>query len=132
MGDYFWSNGCRADVEYYGYPGIGSYYRTARFGTRWVGGGVYAKFAEGGRFECNVQPFLGAPVKDYGWISEAENGQGAPGQWFENGAIVYHHGAWHIMYGQYGQTAGRLTAEPEPPLDAEVPPDAPGEPPELP
>jgi hypothetical protein len=124
MGDGFWSTGCRADVEYYGYPGQGAYYRTARFGQHWVGGGVYGKFAEGGRFECNVQPFLGAPVKDYGWVQEMNNGRGCYGQWFENGAIGYHDGAWRIMYGNYGQTAGRLAPEPSAPDDAELPPEA--------
>lgn len=105
MADGYWSTGCRSDVEYYGYPGSGSYYRS-RFGTYWVGGGVFQKFASLG-YECYVSPFLGAPVKAYGWIQEMNYGQGCYGQWFENGAIGYHGGAWRIMYGNYGQTGGR-------------------------
>lgn len=84
---------------------------------------MYAKYASLG-YECYVNPFLGAPVKDYGWVQEMNYGRGCYGQWFENGAIGYHDGAWRVMYGQYGQTAGRLTAEPDPviPDDAEMPP----------
>lgn len=111
-------------MEWFGYPGWGAYYRTARYGTYGVSGGVYAKYASLG-YECYVTPFLGAPVKDYGWIAEMNYGKGCPGQWFENGAIGYHDGAWRVMYGNYGQTAGRLVAEPEPviPDDAEMPPE---------
>lgn len=130
MGDGFWSTGCRSDVEYYGYPGLGAYYRS-RFGQHWVGGGVYSKFASVG-YECYVNPFLGAPVKDYGWIAEMNYGKGCAGQWFENGAIGYHDGAWRVMYGNYGQTAGRLVPDPPPPADAPIPPDAPGDPPSIP
>lgn len=131
MGEGFWSYGCRNDVEYKGYSGLGSYYRS-RYGTYWVGGGVYQKFASVG-YECYVYPFLGAPVKDYGWVQEMNYGRGCYGQWFENGAIGYHDGQWRIMYGNYGQTAGRLADEPEPviPDDAEVPPDPPGKGPDL-
>lgn len=125
MGDGFWSTGCRADVEYYGYPGWGANYRS-RYGTYSVSGGVFQKFASLG-YECYVNPFLGAPVKAYGWIAEMNYGRGCYGQWFENGAIGYHDGRWNVMYGNYGQTAGRLAEEPEPviPGGAEVPPDAP-------
>ncbi len=98
-----WSTGCRADVEYFGYPGLGAYYRS-RFGQHWVGGGVYQKFASVG-FECYVNPFLGAPVKPFGWIAEMNYGKGCQGQWFENGAIGYHDGAWRVMFGRYGQSA---------------------------
>ena len=138
MGNGFWSNGCRSDVEYYGYPGLGAYYRS-RFGTWWVGGGVFQKFASVG-YECHVNPFLGAPVKAYGWIAEANYGRGAYGQWFENGAVVYHDGAWRIMYGRYGQTGGlmsfasltfKVKARRKPQPDAEVPPDPPGDGPDL-
>lgn len=135
MGEGFWSYGCRNDVEYKGYSGLGSYYRS-RFGTHWVGGGIYQKFAEGGRFECYGHPFLGAPVKGYGWIAEMNYGQGCYGQWFENGAVGYHDGAWRIMYGQYGQTGGmsfasikHLLGRRKPRASAEVPPDPPMEPP---
>lgn len=124
MGDRFWSNGCRGDVEWFGYPGWGAYYRTVRFGTYGVSGGVYSKYASLG-YECYVSPFLGAPVKDYGWVQEMNYSRGCYGQWFENGAIGYHDGAWRVMYGNYGQTAGRLADEPEPviPDDAELPPE---------
>ena len=137
MGDGFWSNGCRSDVEYYGYPGLGSYYRS-RFGQHWVGGGIFQKYASVG-YECRVQPFLGAPVKGYGWIQEMNYGRGCYGQWFENGAIGYHDGAWRIMYGDYGQRGGMTLAslkhkvrrsKPQP--NAEVPPNPPGKGPDLP
>lgn len=49
-------------------------------------------------------------MKEYGWIAEMNYGKGCPGQWFEGGAIGYHDGAWRIMYGNYGQTTGRLRA----------------------
>ena len=104
MGDYFWSYGCRNDVEYYGYPGWGARYRS-RYGTYDVSGGVYNKFASIG-YECYVNPFIGAPVKAYGWIAEMNYGRGCWGQWFENGAIGYHDGQWNVMYGRYGQTGG--------------------------
>ncbi len=89
-----------------GYPGWGARYRS-RFGTFDVSGGVYQKFAEGGRYECYVQPFLGAPVKPYGWVAEMNYGRGCWGQWFENGAIGFHDGRWNVMYGRYGQSALR-------------------------
>ncbi len=136
MGQGFWSTGCRSDVEFYGYPGLGAYYRS-RFGQHWVGGGVYQKFASVG-YECYVNPFLGAPVKPYGWIQEMNYGRGAYGQWFENGAIGYHDGQWRIMYGNYGQTGGMSLSSlkykvrvrrSKPRPDAEIPPDPPGEPP---
>lgn len=120
MADNAWSqSGCRTDVWWYGVPGQGSYYWTARFGQYWVGGGVYQRFAAA-RYECGG---LGAPVKEYQWLSEF----GAYGMWFEFGAIYYSGGAWRVAYGNYGQTAGRLVEEPDPviPADAEVPPDAP-------
>lgn len=111
MGERHWSFGCRNDVDNYGYSGWGAYYRIWRNGVPGpaigVSGGVYQMFAEGGRYECHVHPFLGAPVKDYGWIAEANYGRGAWGQWFENGAVVYHDGAWRVMYGRYGQSALR-------------------------
>lgn len=132
MGEGFWSNGCRSDVEYKGFSGIGSYYRS-RFGEWWVGGGVYQKYASVG-YECYVEPFLGAPVKAYGWIAEMNYGRGCWGQWFENGAIGYHDGAWRVMYGRYGQTGGLTIAavfhklrRSKPRPDAEVPPGLPSE-----
>ena len=137
MGEGFWSYGCRNDVEWKGYQGAGSYYRS-RFGTYWVGGGVYGKFAEGGRYECYGHPFLGAPVKAYGWIAEMNYGRGCYGQWFENGAIGYHDNAWWVMYGDYGQRGGMTLAavkhkvkRSKPRPNAEVPPDPPGEAPDL-
>ena len=138
MGEGFYSYGCRNDVEWKGYAGLGSYYRS-RFGEYWVGGGIFQKYAEGGRYECYGHPFLGAPVKAYGWIQEMNYGRGCYGMWFENGAIGYHDGAWRVMYGRYGQTGGMSLAslkhklrrgKPRP--DAEVPPDPPGEGPDLP
>lgn len=128
-GDYHWSqSGCsppRPDVEWYGIPGSGSYLRTDRFGTYWVGGGVYQRFASEG-YECGR---LGPPVKEYQWLSEFS----AWGQWFEFGAIYYRNGFWHVAIGNYGQTTGRIFGEGQPvPEGTEVPPDAPGEPPPLP
>lgn len=138
MGEGFYSYGCRNDVEWKGYSGVGSYYRS-RFGEYWVGGGVYQRYAATGRYECYGHPFLGAPVKAYGWIAEMNYGRGCWGQWFENGAIGYHDGAWRIMYGNYGQRGGMSLASPQaqvrrskPRPDAEVPPDPPGEGPDLP
>lgn len=134
MGEGFWSFGCRNDVEFKSYKGLGSYLRS-RFGEWWVGGGVYQKFAAIG-YECRVQPFIGAPVKAYGWIAEMNYGKGCWGQWFENGAIGYHDGAWRVMYGDFGQRGGMTLASlkhkmrrrnPRP--NAEIPPDAPGVPP---
>jgi hypothetical protein len=119
VADNAWSQStCRGDVYWYGVPGAGSYLWTQRFGTYWVGGGVYAKFAAVG-YECGG---LGAPVKEYQWLSEFS----AYGQWFQGGAI-YYQGGWKVAWGDYGQTAGRLAGEvwPEAPDDAEVPPDAP-------
>lgn len=111
-----WSQGTcgRTDVWWYGFPGQGSYYWTARFGTYWVGPTWGAFSAQG--FECGA---LGAPVKDYEYLTEF----GAPGQWFEHGALYYKNGAWHEALGDYGQTAGRITADPgDWPADAELPP----------
>jgi hypothetical protein len=128
LGDYYWSvSGCccptRPDVEWKGYPGSGSYYRTDRFGTYWVGGGVHSTYASH-NYECGTDSVrIGPPVKEYQWLSEF----GAYGQWFESGVIYYRNGAWRIEAGDWGQTAGRLAEGPEaePPDDAEVPPDAP-------
>lgn len=119
MADNAWSqSGCRSDVWWYGIPGSGCYYWTARFGQYWVGGGVYQKYASLG-FECGG---LGAPVKEYQWLSEFS----AFGMWFQGGAIYFSGGQWRVGWGDYGQTAGRLTeANTEPPADAEVPPDPP-------
>lgn len=120
MADNAWSQStCRGDVWWYGVPGQGTHYWTARFGQYWVGGGVYQRYAAAG-YECGN---LGPPVKAYQWLSEF----GAYGQWFEGGAIYYSGGQWRIALGDYGQTAGRLAEETEPviPDDAEVPPDAP-------
>lgn len=140
MGERSWSFGCRSDVDNYSYSGWGSYLRIWRNGVPGpaiaVSGGVYGKFAEGGRYECYAQPFLGAPVKPYGWVAEANYGRGAWGQWFENGSVVYHDGAWSVMYGRYGQSSlrrslgalrhpiRRLTQSS---VGAEQPPDAPTE-----
>lgn len=122
MADNAWSTStCRGDVMWWGVPGQGTYYWTARFGTYWVGGGVYQRYAAAG-FECGA---LGPPVKPYQWLSEF----GAYGQWFSGGAIYYSAGAWRVALGNYGQTAGRLAQMDEPsPEWAETPPDAPTEP----
>ena len=115
MADNSWSqSGCRSDVWWYGVPGQGSYLHTARFGTYWVGAGIYQRYAALG-YECG---WLGAPVKAYQWLSEFS----AYGQWFEGGAIAYVSGGWRAYPGDWGQTAGRL-AEPVPPADAAKPPD---------
>ncbi len=118
MGDNAWSwSTCNPAVQWYGVPGAGSYYWTQRYGQYWVGGGVYQRYASAG-FECGG---LGAPVKEYQWLSEFA----AYGMWFQFGAIYYQGGSWKIAFGDWGQTAGRLTAEPEPviPDDAERPPE---------
>ncbi len=123
MADNAWSwSTCKPDVQWYGVPGQGSYLWTARFGTYWVGGGLYQKFAAVG-YECGS---LGPPVKEYQWLSEFS----AWGMWFLGGAIYFKNGAWQVVYGDFGQTAGRLAPEPEPmiPDDAEAPPDPPVEP----
>lgn len=100
-------------------PGSGTHYWTQRFGQYWVGGGVYQAYAGTG-WECGG---LGPPVKAYQWLSEF----GAYGQWFEGGAIYYSGGRWKTAFGNYGQTAGRLTEDvTEGPADAERPSDAPG------
>ncbi len=121
MADGSWSgSSCRSDVLWYGVPGQGCHYWTARFGQYWVGGGIYQRYAAADlRWECGR---LGPPVKAYQWLSEF----GAYGMWFEGGAIYYKNGAWQVAFGNYGQTAGRLTESPfvEAPADAEVPPDA--------
>lgn len=120
MSDYGWSwSTCRPDAQWYGIPSSGSYLNTARFGTYWVGGGIYQKFAQAG-YECGG---LGVPVKEYQWLSEF----GAWGQWFEGGAIYFQGGAWRVAFGNWGQSAGRLAEDPEPvvPEDAEEPPDPP-------
>ncbi len=140
FGDGFWSTGCRRDVEWYGFPGQGSYYRWNGGPMRWVGGGVWSKYRDMG-FECGA---LGPPVKDYGWIGEMNYGRGCFGQWFAGGAIGYHDGRWNVMLGYYGQMGIRgLVRHPvatlsfvarrqtSPYPEAEVPPDAPGEPPLL-
>lgn len=101
MADGAWSqSGCRSDVWWYGYPGQGSYYWTQRFGQYWVSGGVHAKYGQV-LYECGM---LGAPVKNYGWISEFSTN----GQWFEGGCIIWQQGAWQIKVGNWGQTAGKL------------------------
>ncbi len=77
-------------------------------GTTW---GPYA--AQG--FECGA---LGPPVKDFEFLTEF----GAAGQWFEFGALYFKNGAWRTAIGNYGQTAGRLTADVGSwPEDAEMP-----------
>lgn len=120
MADNEWSQStCRGDVWWYGVPGSGTHYWTARFGQYFVGGGVYQKYAGAG-WECGG---LGPPVKAYQWLSEFA----AYGQWFEGGAIYYSAGAWRIAFGQYGQTTNRLVPEPGPPAGAEMPPDPPDE-----
>jgi hypothetical protein len=113
VADGAWStSGCRADVKWYGYPGQGAYYWTARFGTIWVGA-THATYAATG-YECGG---LGAPVKPYQWLTEFA----AYGQWFEGGAIFYRSGRWQVAYGNFGQTAGRLAGAPE---ESEAPADA--------
>lgn len=134
FGNGFWSTGCRSDVEWYGFPGQGSYYRWNGGPAWWVGGGIWAAFRDQG-FECGL---LGPPVGEYKWISEMNYGRGCFGQWFANGAIGYHDGAWRIMYGYYGQMGIRgLVRHPVvtvrsvfarqtlPGDDAEIPPDPP-------
>lgn len=141
FGDGFWSIGCRPDVQWYGFPGQGSYYRWNNGPMRWVGGGVWSKYRDMG-FECGP---LGPPVKDYGWIAEMNYGRGCFGQWFANGAIGYHDGRWNVMLGYYGQMglrglmrhpvktlAGSLRRQSVPGPNAEIPPDGPGAPPVLP
>jgi hypothetical protein len=115
VGDGYWSwSGCRSDVQWYGFPGQGAYYNTARFGTHWVGP-THSTYHDWG-YECGA---LGAPVKDYEYLTEFA----AAGQWFEGGAIYYKNGGWHVALGNFGQTAGRLTADVgEWPVDAELPP----------
>jgi hypothetical protein len=129
MGDNAWTTStCRSDVMWYGVPGQGTYYWTARYGQYWVGGGLYQRYsAPDIRWECGP---LGAPVKEYQWLSEFS----AYGMWFQFGAIYYKNGAWQVAFGNYGQTAGRLIEEHESviPADAEVPPDAATEPPPAP
>jgi hypothetical protein len=119
VADNEWSqSGCRPEVWWYGIPGAGSYLWTQRFGTYWVGGGVYQKYASVG-YECGG---LIAPVKEYQWLGEFS----AYGMWFQGGAIYYSGGQWRIAWGDYGQTAGRLTeTNPQAPDDAETPHDAP-------
>lgn len=90
---------CRPEVWIYGVPGEGAYAWTAARGSYWVTGGVYQAWRSQG-FECGV---LGWPIKAAGWVAEMNYGRGCPGQWFSNGAVGYHDGAWRIMYGQYGQ-----------------------------
>lgn len=104
VGDGFWTqSGCKSDVWWYGVPGQGCWYWTQRFGQHFVGGGLYQKYASL-NYECGL---LGPPVKDAGWIQEMNYGKGCNGQWFFNGAIGYHDGAWNVMFGDYGQLAGR-------------------------
>ncbi len=98
---------------WYGFPGQGCYYWTARFGVQWVGS-TWATFKAWG-FECGA---LGPPVKDFEFLSEF----GAAGQWFQFGAIYFKNGAWRVTIGDYGQTAGRLADVGEWPEDAEMPP----------
>jgi hypothetical protein len=108
VADGAWSaSRCRPDVLWWGVPGAGTWYWTARFGQYWVGGVVYQLYAQNG-YECGG---LGAPVKPYGFISEF--GGGGEGVWFEGGAIVYRYDTrrWHVYGGLYGQTAGRLADE---------------------
>lgn len=110
MADGAWSvSGCgRNDVYWYGVPGQGCYYWTARFGQYFVGGVVFQSFRNQG-YECGQ---LGAPVKPYQFLSEF----GQNGQWFEHGAIL---GNGAIKPGDYGQTTGRL-------MDADIDPVADG------
>lgn len=117
MADNAWGpSGCqpnRPDVWYYGVPGQGCWYWTARFGQHWVGSplGTYGRW----NWECGA---LGPPVKDFEFLSEF----GAAGQWFQSGAIYFKNGAWKVAIGDYGQTAGRLVDVGEFPSDAEMPP----------
>lgn len=116
MADGAWSQStCRSDVFWWGVPGSGCWYWTARFGQHWVGGGVWQMYANRG-FECGD---LGPPVKDYGFISEFGGGNGT---WFQNGCIIFRLGVWTVFVGDYGQTAGRL-AEDVRPDDLENPPE---------
>jgi hypothetical protein len=100
VGTGYWSQStCRSDTLWYGVPGQGTWYYTARWGQYWVGGGVYQTYARQG-FECSA---LGPPVKDYQYLSEFAS----YGQWFLGGAIWFN-GTWHVSLGDFGQTAGRL------------------------
>jgi hypothetical protein len=114
VADGSWSqSGCRGDVWWYGFPGQGCYYWTARFGTYWVGSplSTYAAW----QWECGQ---LGAPVKEYQFLSEFQ----AAGQWFEGGAIYFKGGSWKVATGNFGQTAGRFADDAEWPEDVEMPP----------
>lgn len=116
MADGAWSwSTCKPLVQWYGVPGSGCWYATARYGQYWVGGGVWQTYAAR-NFECGD---LGPPVKAYGWISEFGGGAG---MWFENGCIIYRLGRWTVFVGNYGQTAGRLANDARP-EDAELPPE---------
>lgn len=109
MADYGWSwSTCRGDVQWYGIPGSGCYYWTARFGQHWVGGTVYQWFAWYG-YECPGG--LGPPINPYGDMDGFAGG--GMGQWFENGCIMYRYatGRWTVYFGQYGQLNGRLVEE---------------------
>lgn len=101
----------------YGVPGSGAYSWTARFGTVWVGS-TWGPYHQQGH-ECGG---LGAPVKPYGYLSEFD----AAGQWFVGGAIYWKYGYWHIVLGDWGQTAGRFAEDPDTPASrgAEEPPGA--------
>ncbi len=120
MADGAWSwSTCNASVQWYGVPGQGCHYWTARYGQHWVGGGIYQRYAAAG-WECGG---LGPPVKAYQWLSEFAS----YGQWFLGGAIYFSGGQWRTVYGNFGQTAGRLAGDTaDSPTDAELPPDAPG------
>lgn len=100
MADGAWSqSGCRPDVWWYGVPGSGCWYWTARFGQYWVSGGVHWKYSHMS-YECGA---LGVAVKSYGYISEFNT----EGQWFEGGCIVWNGSNWVAYLGDWGQTAGR-------------------------
>lgn len=117
MADNAWSQStCNGDVWWWGVPGQGTHYWTARFGQYWVGGGVYQVYASVG-WECGG---LGPPVKPYEWLSEFNS----YGQWFAGGAIYYSGGQWRIAWGDFGQTANRLVRTTAP-TSADAPPDAP-------
>lgn len=116
MADNAWSvSTCNPTVQWYGVPGAGTHYYTARYGQYWVGGGVYQKYRTIGA-ECGNYY---VPVKPYGWVSEFN----AYGQWFVGGAIVYIGGQWVTRDGDYGQTAGRLTEGLDIPDEGLMPPE---------
>jgi hypothetical protein len=106
MADNAWSQStCRGTVWWYGVPGQGCWFWTAKWGYVWVSGAVYQKYAQVG-YECLS---MGAPVKPEGWMTEFDNpllvGWGTNGQWFQGGAIHSSGPLYVASYGNWGQCA---------------------------